>query len=225
MPVTARVDDREVRIGLGELRAGVADRSGILKIVGDLMTASIARTFRGEGSPAGSWPALAVATLRSKKYKGIHKLLVLSGRLFRSISYAVEGDTLTIGTNVAYAGVHQFGSADRRGGSIGPQARVAGRSVKVGAYTFAHAYRASSGDKYGTIKRQTAEGFPIKGKRRKLISGVSIKQVTVGEHRRYQNIPARPYLVFRPEDPARFVSGIEAYLGGRAVRIGKVATA
>ena len=39
---------------------------------------------------------------------------------------------------------------------------------------------------------------------------------TVGEHQRHQNIPARPYLVFRPEDPARLVSGTEAYLRSRS---------
>ena len=222
MAITAVVDNRQVRIGIGELRAGIADRSAMLNIAGVLMRASVARTFREEGSPAGSWPRLALSTLKNKKYKAGHKLLILSGRLFSSINYAVAGDTLIIGTNVVYARVHQLGSADRSGGSIGAQARIGDRAIRVPEHSFAHTYRAKSGDKYGTIKRQTPEGFPIKGKRRKLISGISVRNVTVGAHMRHQNIPARPFLVIRPEDPQRIVSGIEAYLGGKAIRIGKV---
>jgi phage virion morphogenesis protein len=220
MAVIARIDDREVRIGLGEFRAGVGDKSALLKIVGDLMTASIARTFRDEGSPAGSWPALALSTLRSKKYKGIHKLLVLSGRLFRSITYAVSGDTLTIGTNVVYARVHQFGSADRMGGSIGPQAKLPDRRVLVSNYDALRIHARQ----YGHSLRTGKDGKQM-NVRMRLQGPLNATRYHVGEHSRHQNISARPYLVFRPEDPARFVSGIEAYLGLHAVRIGKVVTA
>lgn len=219
-PITAVVDDREVRIGLGELRAGVGDMPALLKIVGDLMMTSVARTFRDEGSPAGSWPALAASTLRSKKYKGIHKLLILSGRLFRSISYAVSGDVLTIGTNVVYAGVHQFGSADRSGGSIGPQAKLPDRRVLVSNYD---ALRIQP-KQYGNSLRTGKDGKQM-NVRMRFQGPLNATRYHVGEHSRHQNIPARPYLVFRPEDPARFVSGIEVYLGLRAVRIGKVGAA
>jgi phage virion morphogenesis protein len=221
MPITARVDDREVRIGLGEFRSGVGDMPALLKIVGDLMMTSVARTFRDEGSPAGYWPALALSTLRGRKYKtGIHKLLVLSGRLFRSISYDVSGDTLTIGTNVAYARVHQFGSADRMGGSIGPQAKLPDRRVLVSNYD---ALRIQS-KQYGRELRTGKDGKQM-SVRMRLRGPLNATRYHVGEHSRHQNIPARAYLVFRPEDPARFVSGIEAYLGLHAVRLGKVATA
>lgn len=223
MAVTAiNVNDREVRIGLGELRAAVANPAPLLTIVGVLMRASVARTFRDEGSPAGSWPRLAASTLRNKKYRGGHKLLILSGRLFSSINYAVAGNTLTIGTNVVYARVQQEGSADRAGGSIGAQARIDVRSVKVSAYSYLMTRRRKAGDKFGKIDRFTPEGFRIKGKRRKLVSGIAPGRTVVEGHHRFQNIPARPFLVIRPEDPARIVSGIEAYLGVKAVRLGKV---
>jgi phage gpG-like protein len=216
MAISVRVDDRDVVLGLGELRASVSDRSAMLNIIGVLMQASVARTFREEGSPAGSWPALALSTLKNKKYKSGHKLLILSGRLFSSITYVVTGDTLEIGTNVVYARVQQSGSADRMGASSGPQAKIAGRGVKVGAHSFDHVYRASSGDRFGKGP---------KGGRRKLVSGVRARHVEVKEHSRHQNIPPRPFLVIRPEDPARFVSGIEAYLGGATIRLGTVGVA
>lgn len=223
MAVTAiNVNDREVRIGLAELRDSIVNPAPLLTIAGVLMRASVARTFREEGSPAGSWPRLATSTLRNKKYKGGHKLLILSGRLFSSINYAVDGNTLTIGTNVVYARVQQQGSADRAGGSIGPQARIDGRSVNVSPYSYLMTRRRKSGDKFGKVDRFTSEGFKIAGRRRKLISGIAPGRTVVEGHHRFQNIPARPFLVIRPEDPARIISGIEAYLGGKAVRIGKV---
>ena len=34
----------------------------------------------------------------------------------------------------------------------------------------------------------------------------------IGAHDRHQNIPARPYLVFRPEDPARIQEMTDAWI-------------
>ena len=188
MSVTVSVNASEVVVGLGELRAGVANTATMLRIIGELMRASIARTFREEGSPAGAWPQLAESTLEKKQYVADHKLLIMSGRLYSSIGYVVQDNTLTIGTNVVYAAVHQYGSKDRLGGSIGSQARIAGREV--------------------IVKKHLSRRF----------TGIAHM---VPEHERFQNIPSRPYLVFRPEDPQRIVNGIEAYLSAKAARIGK----
>jgi len=222
MAITAVVDDREVRIGLGELRASIADRTSMLRIAGELMRASVATTFREEGSPAGSWPALALSTLRNKKYKAGHKLLILRGRLFSSINYtAIDGDTLTIGTNVVYARVQQEGSADRRGGSVGAQARIAGRGVHISAYD---ATRIRKFRQYGQDKRRGKDGkmYTVHVRAQ---GPDNATRYHVGEHGRFQNIPARPFLVIRPEDPERIVSGIEAFLGSKTVRIGKAGAA
>ena len=37
-------------------------------------------------------------------------------------------------------------------------------------------------------------------------------KTNVSKHTRHQNIPARPYLVFRPEDPRRIQSLVNAYV-------------
>lgn len=177
-PITVHMDDKEVRIGLGELGAAITDKGPLLRILGELMRGSVARTFRDEGSRAGSWPKLALSTLKKKGYTSGHKLLILSGRLFGSITYTTSDDTLTVGTNVVYAGVHQFGSADKRGRT--------------------------------RTTRKRHEG------------PANATKVHVGAHERHGNIPARPFLVFRPEDPQRFASGLEAYLAGKSMRIGKV---
>lgn len=218
MPITATVDDREVRIGLGELRAGVADKQNLLNIAGVLMRASVARTFREEGSPAGSWPRLALSTLKNKKYKAGHKLLIMSGRLFGSINYTVEGDTLTVGTNLVYAAVHQFGSADRSGGSIGPQARIGDRAVQVREHS---RMRVQSFKRYGKAQRLGKDG-KMRTVRVRIQGPSNATKHRVSAHSRFQNIPARPFLVIRPEDPQRIVSGLEAFLSGKSIRIGRV---
>ena len=209
------VNDSDLQIGLNELEAGIEDAPALLKIAGVLMEASVARTFREEGSPAGSWPRLALSTLRNKAYTAGHKLLILSGRLFASISYLIESNTLTIGTGLPYARVQQEGSADRHGAAIGPQAKIAGRGVRVNAYDFA---RIVPFNQRGTIStRNKSGGFSTKtvraqGAARKIVGRVE-------EHNRHQNIPPRQFLVIRPEDPQRIISGWETFLASKATHL------
>jgi phage gpG-like protein len=214
--VTVQVDERAVQVSLGDLRAAVTDYPALLRIAGNLMRASVARTFRDEGSPAGSWPRLALSTLKNKRYTAGHKLLILSGRLFGSITYLVAGNLLTIGTNVVYAAVQNFGSADRSGGSIGAQAKIAGRGVKVSAHD---ALRVVPFRKYGNDLRMGKDG---KGHsvRVRAQGPDAATRYGVKAHTRHQNIPARRFLVFRPEDPSNIASGMEAYLRGRSVATG-----
>jgi phage gpG-like protein len=214
--VTVQVDDRAVQIGLGDLRAAVTDYPALLRIAGNLMRGSVAHTFRDEGSPAGSWPRLALSTLKKKGYTAGHKLLIMSGRLFGSITYLVTGNTLTVGTNVVYAGVHQFGSADRSGGSIGAQAKIAGRGVKVSAHD---ALRVVPFRKYGKDQRLGSDG-KTRSVRVRAQGPDAATRYGVKAHTRHQNIPARPFLVFRPEDPQNIASGMEAYLRGRGLAAG-----
>ena len=216
-PISVHMDDREVRLGLGELGAAITDKGPLLRIVGELMRGSIARTFREEGSPAGSWPRLALSTLKKKGYTSGHKLLILSGRLFNSITYTPSDDTLTVGTNVVYAAVQNFGSADRRGGSVGAQAKIPGRGSAVGSFDYLRSSFKRTGSHTLTDKRGRTRTI-----RKRHEGPANQTKVHVGAHERHGNIPARPFLVFRPEDPQRFVSGIEAYLAGKSVRIGKI---
>ena len=217
MSVTVSVNASEVVVGLGELRAGASNKLTMLKIAGELMRTSVARTFREEGSPEGSWPQLALSTLKKKMYVAGHQLLILSGRLFGSITYVAEGDTLTIGTNVVYAAVQQYGSRDRSGGTVGNQARIPGRGVTVPE----HRSRRSQNEKrYGRVQMVDKNG-QMRSIRVRIPLASRGAVFPVKEHTRYQNIPARPFLVFRPEDPGRIASGIEAYLAGKVARIGK----
>jgi phage virion morphogenesis protein len=155
--VQFKVNDREVRLQLQNFSQRVG-KGSLLRVFGEVMRASIEQTFRDQGSPAGSWAPLAASTLARDRIRGAgRKILIRSGRLKNSITYAVVGgERLLIGTNLKYAGIQQLGGE-------------AGRKP------------------------------PFK---------------KPGAHR--ARIPARPYLVFRPEDESRMQRAGDAYIAAQA---------
>jgi phage gpG-like protein len=216
MAISYLVDDTDLLIGIGNFRGDLSDRTNLLRIAGELMRASIARTFRDHNR--GTWPALAASTLKKKGYGPGHKLLILSGRLFNSITYAIVNGVLNIGTNLIYAAIQQYGSKDRRGAAIGPQAKLADRAVKVAAHDF---MRVSAYRRFG--HHEITDSLGRKRNVRSRLSGpANAKKVHVGAHMRHQNIPPRAFVVFRPEDPERITTAFDRYLSGRAVSIGRV---
>ena len=171
MSTEIQVDKDRVVIGLGRLGLGLRETDQLMRTIGASQLASIRRTFREQGSPAGSWTPLSPNTIRRnpRRYGPGHKLLIGSSRLLNSIGWETFPGGVRIGTNLVYARVHQRGSADRKGAAIGPQARIAGRSTRRG---------------------------------------------------RFQNIPPRPYVVFRPEDPARINDLAAAFVNRRISEAG-----
>lgn len=152
---TFSVNDKELRITLANLNARMAP-GPLLNIAANVMRGSFERTFRGQGSPDGAWKPLAASTLKRGKGGAGRKILIQSGRLKNSITYAVAGNTLTMGSNLVYARIQQEGG-------------VAGRK--------------------GPFRKKTG---------------------------RRPFIPARPYLVFRPEDPQRIAEAMERYIAAGA---------
>jgi phage gpG-like protein len=199
MAEVIQVDSREVQLGLGRFGLSLSRTDTLMRNIGLLMLVSIRRTFRESGSPAGSWPALAASTLRNKRlYKDGHKLLILSGRLLNSITYRVSPGQVEIGTNLKYAAVQQYGSADY---AAGPRTEEQSKStVSVSAYQRFQLGRSLGKGKLGSRERR------IQGPRVATI-------VKVIAHKRHQNIPPRPYLVFRPEDPERINSLVDRFIG------------
>jgi phage virion morphogenesis protein len=219
MPSAIVVDKEEVQLALGQFGATLSDRDSLLRICGELMRTSIARTFREEGSPAGSWPELAASTRKKKGYTSGHKLLILSGRLFNSITYVIAAGVLTIGTDVVYAAVQQLGSRDY---AAGPRT-LAQHQAKAAIGPYA-GLRRTPFRRYGQDSRLGKDG-KTRTVRVRAQGPDNAKRFQVSAHSRHQNIPPRPFLVFRPEDPNRMILGIDAYLRGKAVRIGKVGAA
>jgi phage virion morphogenesis protein len=228
-----QVDDSRVVVALGKYRLSLQQNDELMFQIGAAMLVSVRRTFREQGSPAGSWAPLAPSTIRSnpKKYGAGHKLLVDKGNLLGSIHAESQAGSVTIGTNLKYAAVHQFGSRDRGGVGFGPRTKaMQDATVNVGEHTrlqsqFSGNRWRQQGPGYESTR---LEGPVLEGKRRLTIrnrrSGPAnlIKErlnrigprnrTSVAAHTRHQNIPARPYLVFRPEDPRRIQALVTGFV-------------
>jgi phage virion morphogenesis protein len=71
-----------------------------------------------DGTPWAEWTDRYAGTRNSGQ-----SLLEDSGRLNNSISHLVVGDTVEVGSNLVYAGHHQFGSEKKSGRGSGVPAR------------------------------------------------------------------------------------------------------
>lgn len=200
MAERVHVDDGRVIVALSKFRLSLAQNEELMQQIGASQLISIRRNFRDQGVPAGSWMPLAPSTIKSnpKVYGSGHKLLIRSGRLLDSINAQTTPGRVVIGTNLVYARVQQLGSRDRAFGA-GPLIEGAFES-KVPA----HSYARLSGE-LGVGRLPHAGRRRIQGPR-------NAKTVNVKAHTRHQNIPPRPYMVFRPEDPARIRGIVVRYV-------------
>jgi phage virion morphogenesis protein len=69
---------------------------------------SVEKNFQAGGRPV-KWQAPKPSTMRQKRKTRHTKTLIDSGILKNSITKEVAGNTLTVGTTVPYAKIHQFG--------------------------------------------------------------------------------------------------------------------
>ncbi len=198
--VVVKSDAANVTVSLRAFALSLGAKYELMRIIGLGQLKSIRQTFRDSGSPAGSWAPLSPVSLSWRKYSAGHKLLINRGLLINSITFAEQGNSVVIGTGLSYAGVHQYGFD-------GTQA------VKPYSYTRRQRSRDSFAHQQITNKlgrRQTVK--------RKIASGIAT--VNVMGFSRHIHIPARPFLVFRPEDPARIQEEVQTYVAKAAKQAG-----
>ena len=189
--VVIQSDASRVTVSLQKFALSLGAKDELLGIIGVGQLKSVRETFRDSGSPAGSWPPLSPNSLRWGKYSDGHKLLIKTGLLLNSITYAVQGNSVVIGTGMAIAAIHQFGFDGTQ--SVKPYSYVRRQrsrdTFKKEQVTNKRGYRQ-------TVTRKTSSG---------------IATVNVRAFSRHIHIPARPFLVFRPEDPARIQQEVEIW--------------
>lgn len=200
MSIVVQSDASNVTVSLSRFALSLGAREQLMNIIGVGQLKSVRQTFRDSGSPSGSWPPLSPASLSWRKYSTGHKLLVDTGLLLNSITFAVQGNSVVVGTGLRYASVHQYGFD-------GDQ------SVKPYSYT----RRQRSRDTFGSQKITNKLGRS-QTVHRKTSSGIAT--VNVRGFTRHIRIPARPFLVFRPEDPARIQAEVEEYVKQSAAQAG-----
>ena len=183
--IVVRVNAARVQDALAGFSAATqaAKRTELMSTLGQGQLVSVYKAFAEEGSPSGSWAPLSEVSKRWGRHAEGNKLLIRSGLLRNSIRVVATANSATIGTNLRYAGVHQYGYS-------GPQ------SVKGYSYTRSVKSRDESGS-FGIVNKRGRKQTV----RRRTVSGVAF--VTVRAFTRNIRIPARPFLVFRPEDPER----------------------
>lgn len=117
--ITIAVRDDDIRAVL----AGVVARARNLRVpfaeIGAALVTSALQRFEAQRDPTGTaWKPLAPSTLRAKKRALRAKkrpsnakpaILADSGDLRRSINFRASADGVSVGTNVPYAAIHQFG--------------------------------------------------------------------------------------------------------------------
>jgi phage virion morphogenesis protein len=94
----------QVEAKLAKMALGGAEQTRALGALGNAIANRVRLCFRLGVSPWGvPWKPL------NPKYR-TGKPLQDTGRLARSFTSQVQGDAVVVGTNVQYAGVHQFGA-------------------------------------------------------------------------------------------------------------------
>jgi phage virion morphogenesis protein len=148
--IIARFESSRFEQAIKDLKDRSVNLSAPLRSCGEVMMTSVDRNFQIQGRYSGQndarggstrWKDLAPATklarlggskaftkkgsLRASAQRHLASLKILQvrGRLAASITYAVSGNTLTIGSNVIYAAIHNFGGMAGRGRSVQIPAR------------------------------------------------------------------------------------------------------
>lgn len=100
--------------------------------IGGMLVVSTQARFEAERGPDGTaWPALSPRTLKRRGAGA--RALRHSARLYQSITHRVQGNTVTVGTNVVYAAIHQFGAEIERH-ARSQQARWTSRGPNKGRF-------------------------------------------------------------------------------------------
>ncbi len=99
--VSITVDDTEARELLSRLKSRMESTKPLMEVIGEVVRTSVERNFAQEGRPA--WEP----SRRALEDGG--QTLSKTGRLRRSFTVAAGNGWTAVGTNVAYAAIHQLG--------------------------------------------------------------------------------------------------------------------
>ncbi len=128
------VDTTRLNQRLNDLRRRADNMEPAFAEIGQMLLTSVERNFEEEGrysvpgawqGGSSKWEKLAAATVRARKRKGRgpNPILQISGQLAASVHSEPDAAGVTVGTNLVYAGIHQFGGEAGRGRSVHVPAR------------------------------------------------------------------------------------------------------
>lgn len=118
--ISVTIDDKEVRTLLTGIQTRAKNLSPAMRIIGEIVRASVVKNFEDEGRPA-KWQK----SKRASSQGG--QTLTDTARLRRSITSKAFTDRAEIGTNVKYAAIHQFGGVIKAKSSKYLKFRIGGQ--------------------------------------------------------------------------------------------------
>lgn len=109
-PIEIKIDNKEVLTRLQELASRGENLRPLMKNIAGIMATATEDNFKNEGRP-DKWVDLSETTKKQRqkigKYPG--QILHVSGQLASSVSTAYDDNSALIGSNLAYAAIHQLG--------------------------------------------------------------------------------------------------------------------
>ena len=109
-PIEIKLDNKKVLTRLQELASRGENLRPLMKNIAGIMSTATEDNFKDEGRPE-KWVDLSETTKKQRqkigKYPG--QILQVSGQLASSVSTAYDDNSAVIGSNLAYAAIHQLG--------------------------------------------------------------------------------------------------------------------
>ena len=112
--ITVEIKDAGASEALARLQVHLSDLSPVMNEIGMFLVASTKQRFAETVDPTGGkWAALSPVTLRhyERTKQKFGPVLHKTGDLRESIFHAYDASSVSVGTNLIYAAVQQFGAA------------------------------------------------------------------------------------------------------------------
>ena len=109
-PIEIKIDNKEVEKALLELVSKGENLRPLMKNIAGIMMSVTEDNFKEQGRP-DKWKDLSDKTkkIREKKRKWPGQILQVEGMLAASINTQYDDESAIIGSNLAYAAIHQLG--------------------------------------------------------------------------------------------------------------------
>ena len=109
-PIEIKIDNKEVLTRLQELASRGENLRPLMKNIAGIMATATEDNFKDEGRP-DKWVDLSETTKKQRQKNGKYpgQILQVSGQLASSVSTAYDDNSAVIGSNLAYAAIHQLG--------------------------------------------------------------------------------------------------------------------
>jgi len=109
-PIEIKINNKEIQQLLKKLVEKTENLRPLMKNIAGIMLDSVKDNFEKEGRPE-KWEKLTPVAIKARTKKGYWpgRILQMRGELAASIASKYDDNSAVVGTNKAYAAIHQFG--------------------------------------------------------------------------------------------------------------------